>query len=150
MRNFFRVSVFTAILTIAMTGCKPKPTDDGDDNDEVVVSGQLTVSNLPLGKAYSVEIYKSGTTLTLGNQGQLQFDTLGVAKGSNLNSNSNVFILNKWDGRLFASPQTKWEETGVFPLYLMEVNEGSTFIVGIKHGVTFTKGVATIDFSQME
>ena len=149
MRNFFRVGVFAAVLTIAITGCKPLPPNDGED-DVVIATAELTVSNLPLGKAYSVEIYKSGTTLTLGNQGNLKFDTLGVAMGGNLNLNSNVFSLHKWNGRLFESPQTKWEETGDFPLYLMEVSEGGTFIRGIKHGVTFTKGVATIDFNQME
>jgi len=151
MRDFFRIGIFAAILTIAMVGCKDPDNGGNTGSDENETKGQLTVSNLPLGKAYFVEIYKSGTTLTLGNFGQLQFDTLGVAKGGNLNNNSNVFTLNKWDGRLFTSPQTKWEETGTFPLYVIEdLGDGTTFIVGIKHGVAFTKGVATIDFNQMD
>ena len=146
MKNFFRISIFTVILAVAATGCKEKPDDNG--NEEEVVNGELVISNLPdrPGQAYDVEIYPSNVTIvTVGDWTDARVKELATASGSVSSENSsNVFSLWKQ-----GSPQTKWEETGTFPVVLGKSEEGSFYVIK-RAQITFTNGRADIDFSGMD
>ena len=150
MRIFLRVSIFMAVLSIAITSCKDKKGGDDEEDTIIINNSELTINNLPNrpAQAYRVEVFQSGVEVTISNWAAVSFGKKGLAAGDlAANSGNEIFTLIEWDGQF--SAKDKWVGTGTFPVVLLEVSDSGKSILKITE-IQFDKGGAIVNYNELQ